>query len=85
VNLSVDVRWHEHGQPRDDSANRGIVTAAAGGLCLPFPNYVFDKRDSSRFHNWADVGVYIWMGLGLIAIGLFAFELSFLVRGDMTD
>ena len=63
----------------------GIVTAAAGGLCLPFPNYVFDKGDLSRFHNWADVGVFTWMGLVLIAVGVFAFGLSFLVRGDMTD
>ncbi len=63
----------------------GMVTAAAGGLCLPFPNYVFDKYDLSRFHNLADTGVFTWMGLGLIAVGLVALGLSFLVRGDMTD
>ena len=63
----------------------GIFTAAAGGLCLPFPNYVFDKGDLSRFHNLADAGVFTWMGLGLIAVGLVGFGLSFLVRGDMTD
>lgn len=34
----------------------GILVALIGGLCLPVPNYVFDKGDLSAFHNLADLG-----------------------------
>jgi hypothetical protein len=63
----------------------GIVVAAAGGLCLPIQTYVFSKRDLSTFHNWADVGAFVQFGLALIAVGLLAFGLSFLVHGEMSD
>ena len=63
----------------------GIVTAAAGALCLPSQNYNFSKRKLSTFHNWADLGVFVQFGLVLIAVGLVAFGLSFLVRGEMSD
>lgn len=58
---------------------------AAGAISLPVPNRVFDKGDLSRFHNWADTGAFTSFGLGLIVVGLVAFGVSFLVRGDLTD
>jgi hypothetical protein len=63
----------------------GIVVAAAGGLCLPARTYIVNKRELSTFHNWADLGAFTQFGLVLIAVGLVAFGLSFLVRGEMSD
>jgi hypothetical protein len=63
----------------------GLVVAAAGGLCLPVQNYIVSKRNLSTFHNWADFGAFVQVGLVLIAVGLVAFGLSFLVRGEMSD
>jgi sugar phosphate permease len=63
----------------------GIVVAAAGGLCLPVHNYVFSKRNLSTFHDWADLGAFVQFGLVLIAVGLVAFGLSFLVLGEISD
>ena len=63
----------------------GIVIAAMGLMFLPSRNFVFDKGDLSAFENWADVGVFVRSGFGLIVVGLVVFGLSFLVRGRMTD
>jgi hypothetical protein len=63
----------------------GIVIAVMGLMFLPSRNLVFDKGDLSAFSNWADVGVFVRSGFGLIVVGLVVFGLSFLVRGDMTD
>ena len=63
----------------------GIVVIAAGLMFLPMRNYVFNKRDLSRFHNWADYGAFTSFALPLIVVGLVAFGVSFLIRGDMID
>ena len=63
----------------------GIVVAAAGALFLPVRSHVFNKADLSAFHNWAAVGVFASAGVILIVVGLVAFAVSFLIRGDLTD
>ena len=63
----------------------GIVLMAAGAICLPAPNAVFDTGDLSWFHNWADRGAFTRYGFTLIVIGLVAFGLSFLARGELID
>ena len=63
----------------------GIMIAAIGLMFLPSRNFVFDKGDLSTFHNWADVGVFVYMGFGLIAVGLVLIALSFVIRGNLTD
>ena len=62
----------------------GILVALIGGLCLPVPNYVFDKGDFSAFHNLADLGAFAQIGLALIVVGLLAFGLSFAVPAEMS-
>jgi hypothetical protein len=63
----------------------GIVIALIGLLFLPSRNSVFDKGDLSAFHNWADGGVFIRSGVGLIVIGSLLFGVSFFIRGEMTE
>ena len=63
----------------------GIVIAAVGLTFLPSRNSIFGKRDLSTFNNWADIGVFVYVGWGLIVVGVVVIGLSFLVRGDLTD
>ena len=63
----------------------GIVIAGLGLMFLPSRNFVFDKGDLSTFNNWADAGVFVHVGLGLIVVGAVVIGLSFLIRGDLTD
>jgi hypothetical protein len=63
----------------------GIVIAAIGLMFLPSRNFVFDKGDLSTFNNWADVGVFAYMGGGLIAVGVVLIGVSFFIRGKLTD
>ena len=63
----------------------GIVIAAMGLMFLPSRNFVFDKGDLSTFHNWTDTGVFVYVGGGLIAVGLVLIGLSFFIRGNLTD
>jgi hypothetical protein len=60
---------------------RGIVLVALGAVFLPVPNYVFDRGETSAFHNLADIGVFTKLGLAAIAVGLVVFGLSFLMPG----
>ena len=63
----------------------GIVIAAIGLMFLPSRNFIFDKGDLSTFNNWADVGVFVYVGCGLVVVGVVVIGLSFLIRGDLTD
>ena len=63
----------------------GITLAAVGLMFLPLRNTVFDKRDLSTFHNWADHSAFTGPGVWLILAGGVLVGLSFLVRGNLTD
>ena len=63
----------------------GVILMAAGLMFLPMGDYVFSKRDLSRFHNWADYGAFTSLGIPVILLGLVAFGVSFLIRGDLID
>ena len=63
----------------------GVALAAIGGLCFPVGLNVFQRGDLSKFHNIADTGVFVPIGLTLLAVGLISFGLSFVVRGEMGD
>jgi hypothetical protein len=56
-----------------------------GGMFLPLRNYVFDKADQNAFADVAELGGFVETGFAITALGLVAFGLSFLVRGDLTD
>jgi hypothetical protein len=61
----------------------GVVAAAVGLMFLPVRNYVFDKGDLSAFHDASELGTMLGFALGLIAVGLLAFALSFAIRGGL--
>jgi len=48
-----------------------IVLISIGILCLPIGFGANPKRDNSAFYSFADLGVFLKIGLGLLAIGLF--------------
>ncbi len=48
-----------------------IVLLAIGILCLPIGFGANPKRDTSAFYNFADLGIFLKIGLTLLAIGLF--------------
>ena len=63
----------------------GTVVVAMGIVCLPVGFGISPKRDLSLFNNLADLGAFVQMGLILIAVGLLALGLSFMVPGEMSD
>ena len=63
----------------------GTAIAAIGAMFFPVGLNVFQMRDLSVFHNIADLGVFVPMGVTLLVIGLIAFGLSFVVRGEMGE
>jgi hypothetical protein len=63
----------------------GGALAVIGVTFLPVRNYVFDKADQSAFADAAELGGFVRAGLAIILVGLVAFGLSFLVRGDLSD
>jgi hypothetical protein len=60
----------------------GVVTFAVGLVCLPVGFGVNPKRDLSLFYNLADLGVFLTIGLILVAAGLVMAILSCLLRGE---
>ena len=63
----------------------GILIAVLGLMFLPSRNFVFDKGDLSTFNNWADAGVFVHVGWGLVVVGAVVVGLSFFIRGDLTN
>jgi len=50
-------------------------------LCLPVGYGINPKRDLSAFSNVADMGMFIAMGLTLLAIGAVLLAASYFLRG----
>jgi hypothetical protein len=63
----------------------GAAIVAIGLMFLPVRNYVFDKHDLSAFHDVAELSAFVQAALVLIIVGLVAFGLSFLIRGELSD
>ena len=63
----------------------GVAIVMLGLMLLPARNYVFDKGDLSAFHDVRELGAFTWVGFCLIFVGLVAFALSFVVRGELSD
>ena len=59
-----------------------MILFLLGLICLPVGYGHSPKRDLSAFNNFADLGAFIKIGLVLMAIGVIAFFLSALVRGE---
>jgi hypothetical protein len=56
----------------------GIVTILVGGLSLPVGIGISPERDTSIFHNFADLGIFIDYGLVLIVARVVLLVLSLL-------
>ena len=63
----------------------GIFAALIGVTCLPLGFGVSPKRDSSLFSNLADMGAFIRLGFGLIALGVIGIGLSYVIPGESDD
>jgi hypothetical protein len=61
------------------------VVVLIGLMFLPVRNYVFDKGDLSAFDDVTELGVLVKVALALITVGLVAFGVSFMVRGEPSD
>jgi hypothetical protein len=61
----------------------GTTIAMIGLLCIPVGLNVFQKSDLSVFHNIADLGVFVPMGVVFVTIGVVAIGLSSLIPGEM--
>jgi len=60
----------------------GLAIAAAGLMCLPVGYGINPRRDLSVFNNLADTGMFVTMGLILIAVGAVLFVASWVVPGE---
>jgi hypothetical protein len=60
----------------------GTLLAMMGLLCLPLGSEVNPKRAQSFFENLVELGAFIRTGLALLAIGVLALGLSYVVRGE---
>jgi|GEM_PF-4626329 len=57
----------------------GIVVALIGLLSFKLAPGINPKRDLSRFHNLADLGIFIEYGLILVVVGTVLFLISFAI------
>jgi hypothetical protein len=60
----------------------GVAIAAAGLVCLPVGYGINPKRDLSVFNNLADTGIFVTMGLVLIAVGAVLCVASWVLPGE---
>ena len=60
----------------------GVATAAAGLVCLPVGYGINPKRDLSVFNNLADTGMFITLGLILMAVGAVMLAASWFLPGE---
>jgi hypothetical protein len=63
----------------------GMVFVAIGCLFFPVRNVVFNRSDTSVFHQIANLGAFVPWGATCLMIGLLAVGASFLIRGDLSD
>ncbi|HEV3486216.1 MAG TPA: hypothetical protein VG106_12465 [Vicinamibacterales bacterium] len=61
------------------------MSAAIGLLFLPARNVVFNRADTSVFHQIANLGAFAPWGVTCLVIGLLAVGASFLIRADLSD
>jgi hypothetical protein len=59
----------------------GVVSVAGGALCLPVGYGINPKRDLSVFSNLADTGIFVTLGLVLLAVGALLFLGAWLLPG----
>jgi hypothetical protein len=60
----------------------GATSIAVGFGCLPLGYGVNPKRDLSIFENFADLGMFVTMGLILMPVGVGMLVLSWVLPGD---
>lgn len=63
----------------------GVASMAAGLGCLPVGYGINPKRDLSAFNNLADMGVFVNLGLILIAVGAVVLLASWFLPGEEPD
>ena len=59
----------------------GIASTMVGVVCFPAGFGLDPRRDSSAFNNLADTGMFVTLGLVLIAAGVVTFAASWLLPG----
>jgi hypothetical protein len=57
----------------------GFVVILIGGLSFPVGIGINPERDTSRFHNLADLGLFVDYGFVLIVAGIALVALSILI------
>jgi hypothetical protein len=57
----------------------GIVTVLVGGSSFPLGMGINPERDTSIFHNLADLGLFIEYGFVLILLGIVLIVVSLLI------
>jgi len=60
----------------------GVASAAIGLTCFPVGYGINPKRDLSIFDNLADMGMFVTLGLILIAAGAVMLAASWFLPGD---
>ena len=60
----------------------GVAIPATGLVCLPVGYGINPKRDLSVFNNLADMGIFVTMGLILVAVGAILFVASWVLPGE---
>ncbi|MGH7831984.1 MAG: hypothetical protein ACREP8_17610, partial [Candidatus Binatia bacterium] len=63
----------------------GIVFILVGGLSFPVGIGINPKRDTSLFHNLADIGLFIRYGFILIGVGIVLLVVSALIPAKGED
>ena len=63
----------------------GVASAASGLVCLPVGYGINPKRDLSVFSNLADTGMFVTLGLILIAVGAILLAGSWLLPGEESE
>jgi len=63
----------------------GVASAAVGLGCFPVGYGVNPQRDMGLFENLADTGIFVKLGLILIAAGAVMFGTSWFLPGEDPD
>ena len=63
----------------------GAVVALVGAMFFPARNFVFNRADTSAFHQIANLGAFVPWGAACVLVGLLAIGASFLIRADLSD
>jgi hypothetical protein len=53
-------------------------------MFLPIRNFVFNRADTSTFHQITNLGAFVSWGAACVIVGLLALGASFLMRADLS-